>query len=456
MIVMPRGLARSFRAVARKCAVGRARGPSPPVLIVVNDGKLTLTKFGEVAVSVEAESATSSDIRIMVSMDLLEMIEGNGTAELTVSDSEVTAQWETSAGVRSEVFKLLVPDQLHDLPGLPDKWSEASSDLLLALHECGRTTAKDSSTRFDLERVQVNGKEGTVVATNGVQALLWGGLAFSFKESLLIPAIPVFGTKDLINASEVRVGCTADHLVVRADQWTVWLAIDKTGNYPKVEDHIPKSYSASVAVIDETDAEYLIGVLPELPQTDEEDTSVTLDLDGGVKIRTKTRSAGKVREIPLVRSTTSGPPLRIAVDRKFLAKALSLGCVTIRLLADKPIVCEAPNLKFVTMPRDRAFIVLPAGEKPKPQTTNEPERKMIPMKSTENNGHNGLPDPSNNGNGTEVLDPLAEAESLRATLVDATTRANRLVQSLKQYKKERRVLSSAWSSLKSLGLGGGQ
>jgi hypothetical protein len=256
MIVMPRGLARSFRAVARKCGVGRAKGPSPPVLIVVSNGKLTLTKFGAVAFSVETESPTSSDIRIMVPMDLLEMIEGTGTAELTVSDSEVTAQWETSAGVRSEVFKLLVPDQLHDLPGLPDKWSETSSNLLLALHECGRTTAKDAASRFSLERVQVNGKDGTVVATNGVQALVWGGFAFPFKESLLISAIPVFGTKDLSNASEVKVGCTADHLVVRADLWTIWLAIDKTGKYPNVEDHIPKSYSASVVEIDETDAEY--------------------------------------------------------------------------------------------------------------------------------------------------------------------------------------------------------
>jgi hypothetical protein len=204
----------------------------------------------------------------------------------------------------------------------------------------------------------------------------------------------------------------------------------------------------------------LSGVLPELPQADEEDTSVTLDLNGGVKIRTKTRTAGKVHEIPLVRSTSSGPPLRIAADRKSLARALTLGCLTIRLLFDKPIVCEAPNLRFVTMPMDKAFIVQPAEQKRK-TTTNEPERKMIPMKSTENNGHNGhtppiRPDPSSNGNGTDSLDPLAEAESLRATLAEASNRVNRLVQSLKQYRKERRVLSSAWSSLKSLGLGGGQ
>jgi hypothetical protein len=77
------------------------------------------------------------------------------------------------------------------------------------------------------------------------------------------------------------------------------------------------------------------------------------------------------------------------------------------------------------------------------------------MKTPESNGR-GPPvrtDPATTG--SESLDPLIEAEALRTALVEAASCASRLVQSLKHYKRERRALSSAWSSLKSLRLGGG-
>ena len=51
------------------------------------------------------------------------------------------------------------------------------------------------------------------------------------------------------------------------------------------------------------------------------------------------------------------------------------------------------------------------------------------------------------------LDPLAEAEALKSALTEAAFRAGRLVQLLKQTRKEKRVLQSAWTALKSLNLG---
>jgi hypothetical protein len=48
---------------------------------------------------------------------------------------------------------------------------------------------------------------------------------------------------------------------------------------------------------------------------------------------------------------------------------------------------------------------------------------------------------------------VAEAEAMRADLADAHARAHRLVAMLKQFKKERRSLQAAWSSLKQLNLG---
>ena len=53
----------------------------------------------------------------------------------------------------------------------------------------------------------------------------------------------------------------------------------------------------------------------------------------------------------------------------------------------------------------------------------------------------------------ESLDFMAEAEGLRDALADVARRAARLVGSLKQLQKQRRVLDAAWSSLKNLRLG---
>ena len=70
--------------------------------------------------------------------------------------------------------------------------------------------------------------------------------------------------------------------------------------------------------------------------------------------------------------------------------------------------------------------------------------------ASETNGRNPIvPDPSP----TETLDFMAEAESLRDAVGEVARRAGRLVNALKQLQKQRRVLETAWSSLKNLRLG---
>ena len=73
------------------------------------------------------------------------------------------------------------------------------------------------------------------------------------------------------------------------------------------------------------------------------------------------------------------------------------------------------------------------------------------MKSHESNGHPAGGQPERDPAG--ALDPLAEAEALRATLADAAQQASRLVMTLRGRKKEQKALASVYSSLKSLNLG---
>jgi hypothetical protein len=62
----------------------------------------------------------------------------------------------------------------------------------------------------------------------------------------------------------------------------------------------------------------------------------------------------------------------------------------------------------------------------------------------------GLPPPE--GVTEELLDPMAEAESLRIALGEVVRRVGRLLTSLRQVRNQRRALHAAWWSLRHLSL----
>ena len=82
---------------------------------------------------------------------------------------------------------------------------------------------------------------GQLVGTDGRQALIWGGFTFPFADDLLVPAVPVFGCKELAG-EEVRVGRTVDppgrggRAVERCG-----CRSDAAGRYPDVAGVVPRS-----------------------------------------------------------------------------------------------------------------------------------------------------------------------------------------------------------------------
>jgi hypothetical protein len=240
----------------------------------------------------------------------------------------------------------------------------------------------------------------------------------------------------------------------------VWLPEDRGGRYPDVIGIIPRSGNGSVAGIDERDAAALLDALPHLPGAGNEDRPVTLDLNGWVMVRAKDTPSGAVQDVLLTRSPAAGPPIRVAVDRRALARLLALGCHTVRLAGDgKPLVAEGDDKIFICMCLDPGLVVEPdpaairtptdnrAAPTPRPVTR---ERKP-PMKTHVSNGH--PPNGRTESPQAETPDPLAEAEALRSTLSDAAQHAARLVALLRNRKKEQKALSQVYSSLKSLNLG---
>lgn len=456
MIVIPRGPCRAFPALVRKCVSGRPRGPAPVVVCEVSGGTLTVWARTDDAVLAYTAPTAGGDERLVVPMAVLEAAaECKGEAVELVVGPKLTgeARFADRGGPRCHPFAAVLPGKQHRLPDLPDEWHTVPAAFLAALHECGRTTAKDA-TRFALTRVQLKGKAGQVVATDGRTALLRGGFTLPFVEDVLAPAVPVFGSRELAAEPTVRVGRTADHLVVEAGPWRVFLLLDRTGRYPDVAGVVPRQAPTAVVLADR-DAELLTEKLPDLPGGNADQRPVTLTVDrDGVVVRARDAAAGTVKAVWLRRSTATGPGVRAVVDRRVFLRALALGCRTARLAPEKPVVFEGDNTTVLTVALDPALAVGPVPDSGTTDTNHDPEaieRRIAVRHETNGSPPNGRHDPP------DAADPLAAAEELRAALGDALTAASRLVASLKHQKKEKKALTQVWSSLKALNLGpGGQ
>lgn len=470
MIVIRRDLARAFRALARMCLAGRPRGPAPPVVCRACAGILTLWARTETAgLAYSTPTPETGEEVLVVPMAVLGAVEGAAAdpVELAAGPGLAgTARWAHRGVPQTHPFDALLPGRQHTVPDPSDDPAPIPALFLAALHECGRTAARDAGGRFALTHLQVRGAAGQVVGTDGRRALVWGGFRLPFPDDLVVPAVPAFGSREFAGAGEVRVGRTAADLVVAAGPWRVHLPVNPAGKFPDVAAVIPKAGAGTAARLDGRDAADLLRALPDLPGADDEDRPVTLDLDGGVTVRARDDETGAVREVRLARSRSAGSPARVALDRAALARALALGCHAVRTdPAGKVLAAEGPDRTFVVaaLAPDRAVPPADAvtdttttdgtGEELVPQPDTDERRTAVKPNATNGRPPDGRPDPPDG----DPPDPLAEAEALRAALAEAAARAARLVTALKARQKEKKALATAWSSLKALNLGpGGQ
>ena len=464
MIVMTRDLARRFRAVAKKCLAGRPRAPASPVVCRVRAGVLCLwTRIESVGLLYSMPSAGPNE-SLVIPMDVFAAIEGTepDPVELSVGPKlQGTAKWTDRGVPQTKSFEAIVAGKQHGIPDCPEL-SPLSGEFLTALHECGKTAARDVG-RFVLDHLQIRGKAGQVIATDSKRALVWGGFVFPFGGDVLIPAIPAFGCRELAGAAEVRVGHSTTELIVACGSWSVHLPVHTTGKYPDVLSILPKPGTGTTARLEEAEAAELLYVLPALPGAKEENQPVTLDLAEGLVVRARDDATARVRELSL-RAVTAGPGRSVAVDREALGRALTLGCRTIRIHpVAQTLSLDGPNRTFLVAALDPTRIVprpessprsdkidKPCADRQSPHSTSE---RSTPMKAHESNGSssNGRHDPP----AEETLDPLIEAEALRAAIAEVGTRVGRLVTALRSSRKEKKVLAGVWAGLKQLNLGGG-
>jgi hypothetical protein len=203
-------------------------------------------------------------------------------------------------------------------------------------------------------------------------------------------------------------------------------------------------------------------VLPRLPGEKDNDAPVTVDLNGQVAVRASGTEQSKPTELLLEQSKVAGSPVRFAVNRRFLLRALQLGLREFRIAdAATPILCPEPQRKLIFMPLPKESVIAPSPDviRIRPSspesvhpTSPQRRRKKVMSMPPPKNGAPPVPARINPSPPTTVpmMDPIAEAEALQVLLRDALGRVSLLVVALKQRRRQNKIVDSALTSLRQL------
>src|SRR5262245_36960492 len=398
MIAFSRTLARQFRAVLRRSLLDKEpRGSWPLVLFQASkDGLVLQACQSDTAVRYHLDGSYLPEA-IAFRSSVLAEVEGrrDDHVELEqVAFGKGQAKWVDGDVPKVTDLETVAPDSVPDFPDLPKRFTPMPREFLQALDEATKTAARES-VRYALARLQLRGKTGEIIATDGRQLLVQGGFTFPWSDTVLVPRVPAFGLRELAQEPDVSVGRTKTHVAVRVGPWTFLLAIDTQSRFPDVEAVIPRvSSGVSRLHLDPQDAAFLTANVPKLPGSEENMSPVTLDLHAPISLRGRDEKHG-ITELVLNRSTVSGPPVRLSMDRRYLVRAVKLGFDKVEISsADKPLVCRADQRLYVWMPLDKTAVILSepgmqrisSAEGLSPPTSSEPERRESPMPAPQPNG----------------------------------------------------------------------
>src|SRR5262245_3693020 len=269
VIAIPRALARQFRAVLRRSLLDKEpRGSWPLVLFQASkDGLVLQACQSDMAVRYYLDGSRSPEA-IAFRASVLAEFEGrrDGQVELEqVAFGKGQAKWVDGNVPKVIDLETVAPDSAPHFPDLPRRLIPMPAGFLQALDEATNTAARES-VRYALARLQLRGKTGEIIATDGRQLLVQGGFTFPWSDTVLVPRVPAFGLRELAQESEVSLGRTKTHVAVRIGPWTFLLAIDTQSHFPDVEAVIPKASSGvSRLHLDPQDAAFLAANVPKLP-----------------------------------------------------------------------------------------------------------------------------------------------------------------------------------------------
>jgi hypothetical protein len=472
VIEISRALAYRFRAVLRRSLMNdNARAPLPIVQCRANDAGLTLeARHGEVAVRYQVDGAYPADT-IAFRGALLNEMEGRTDTPVVlelIESAKGQARWTERGVPRVVEFEPVAADAVPEFPALPDKLWPQSVTFLRALADAAATAAKESD-RYATARIQLRGRTGEIVATDGRQMLLQGGFTLPWSDDVLIPARSIFGARDLLDEGSIEMGRTRTDLTLRVGACTLVLRLDLDGRFPNAEAVVPKLGAVKSRLrFDSADAAYLADALPNLPGFEDEHAPVTLQLGERVTVQAWPAAGGPAVQVLLARSSLKGAATRVSTDRQYLRRALRLGFTELQLTkADAAVCCRDRSRCYLWVPLDPATAMpadadvqrITAADVTAAPDTPTPPRRTLPMPTSSANGdaanganHRDRNPPAEAPPPGGLAEVILEAEALRDALHGALTRTTRLLSALKLQKRQTRAVQQAVASLNQLRL----
>jgi hypothetical protein len=458
--------ARELRSVFRRCARKIDKFKPPVVGFEANaDGLRVRLVLDEVCIERfspgEKETGT-----LQLPLAALNDFQGRRSdlVKLSVAAKDrCLAEWLQGDVPRAMEYELPNPTGDVCFPGQPESFVENPSTLVQAL-AAAIDVAATEGVSYATHRICLSGKRGEIAATDGRQLFVQSGFQFPWEQDLLVTNLRVWRCPEIASDEAVQVGRTNEHVVIRSGGWTIWLLIDSSLRFPVYREVPPRqSMDDSVGRIDPLDRAFLIRSLPNLPR-DEDDSSVTLDLNGAFSIRSKSESQSRPTELVLARSSCTGKPVRFRMNREHLARMADLGFTELHVTdADKPIFTQDEHRIYVTMPFDKKQAIPPGDQVLQVTSTNGAasiaihltRRRVTTVKpSTPNDSIPESTKPNQpikrSTNGTGKADIIAEAEALCSGLRTAASRAQRLLAALKRRRKQSKLVATTLKSLKEL------
>ena len=497
---LPRRTLHEFRQVAKKHLGLKARDPGPPVRVHADDGggtRLTTCNADGRGLSLLiAGDRPPQDLTLP--FELLTDAGAAKAGDVQLADADggrsVVANWDDRGVPRSARGTLEKKERdraAKFAPPAAEDWHDPGEHFGEALRAACEVTDADSG-RYALGCVRLDPIKSRIEATDSHHLLIARGFAFPFAEPVLLPAPhALFATplrKDEVSVAFVGGGAQAAVLALQCGDWTIWSPEVKDARFPELDRVMPAEGKATATLTDR-DVRFLLDRLPSLPGGSDDRRPVTLDLTGGELLVRAKEEGGTAVELATAPAETRGKATCVC-DRRFLTRALSLGCTRISANGpEEPVRLDTPDgqgtnatVVFATLAgdpapaKDAVRIAADANEQDleesyappaatargriTPATT--PKRNSIPMPKNRiadhANGHatNG----STNGHAVRTDEPNAAPDHdellervalLGTTLSEAAGEARSLATDLRKLKKRNRTVTSALAGLKRLG-----
>ncbi|MHB1038187.1 MAG: hypothetical protein ACYC35_26405 [Pirellulales bacterium] len=487
MITITRLQARQVRTVFRRALHVSTRGPFPILLFQAGPDGLRIRALANQAAAEYHIPGDFPPEELAAPYELLADCDGSKPEPVAIEAQgdkrqTLTARWQDNQVPQLLQYDAVGPAKAHaeKFPPWPESWAENPPGLLKALDDAMQTTDLEA-VRFAINRIQLRGKTGTLAATDGRQLLIQSGFQFPWDEDILMPHTTVFGCRELPQDQPVAIGTTKTWVAVRTGPWTIGLAIDNQGRFPKVETHMPRADAARCSFqLASSDAEFLAKTLPRLPGDAEQNMPVTVDINGHVAVRARSINQPQPTELILAASTSAGAPARFNMNRCYLDRAIRLGFREFHFYSpESPALCQDGRRDYVwamlsggdaVAPSESAIRIESPGGKDAHSINPSPLRRTNSMimsrKHVDPGNHTANGDSNGNGAGKSVAgsqaepdenssiagatDVIQEAEAVKTALREAFAKTNDLITSLKRQRKQSRLVRSTLASLRQL------